>query len=152
MPGPTKAQHAQAQTILDHRVVDPIDGGVRCRWCLHPSHVVGDDTDFLCGQCGRWQGAKAFPDGVPGLTQVPETCAHCGHASEWAPDEADGMKRCPACRSDMHPRAALELHGQAILPTGGRARASVLRLASKQPGVGEWTTVTDQAALPPESS
>lgn len=98
---PTKAQLTRARAVVDYVVRDPLDGRRRCRWCGldAPAHAQ-DGGEYLCpadlGGCGRWQHARAFPDGVPGLTQDALVCRRCGATTHYdaagpAPDA------CPAC-------------------------------------------------------
>jgi hypothetical protein len=152
----TKAQKAQVDNLLTWVDRHPITGRRRCVHCGvdAPEASQNDSDDFLCDPtrgCARWQQARAYPDGVPGYTQEPETCRYCGHESEWAPGEEPGMKRCPACRSDMHPEEALKLHGQAIVPfrkAGPGLRRMGAAAASGEMSVDHgWRVVYDQGAL-----
>lgn len=71
---PTEARLIRAEAILTHKAIDVVTGERVCQWCgVRASERVDgpliDDGDYLCWQCGRWNGAKAWPDGIPGLTQ-----------------------------------------------------------------------------------
>lgn len=78
---PTQAQIDRARRIIAFEQRDPLTGDRHCRWCLLKAPVVllgadgevasrpQDGGEYLCPQCGRWQNERAFPDGVPGLTQ-----------------------------------------------------------------------------------
>lgn len=156
---PTKAQRDKAARIVAYEVRDPLTETRKCRWCgWDAPEEAQAGGEYLCPTdrdqkgCGRWQHEKAFPDGVPGLTQTTETCRWCGEASDWAPDEDDAMKRCPACRADMHPAAALRFHGQAIVPEivdAGRPFGLVALTAPD--GARRYRTATDPTDLPEDA-
>lgn len=154
---PTEAQTERARRVTTHEARDPLTDRRLCRWCgVEAPEEAQAGGEYRCPDngCGRWQQEKAWPDGIPGLTQVPEACRHCGATSEWAPGEEDGVKRCPACRCDMHPRAAMALCGQAIVP-GPRheARAGAADLRHTRPALfaERFTTVTDPSAFAEEA-
>lgn len=93
------SQRAQHDRAIKHRVDDPVAGTRHCRWCLT---VTRSEGEYLCPQCGRWQHGKAFPDGVPGVSQAAYRCAtpgcpthEAGNALMFAFD-ADAP-RCPTC-------------------------------------------------------
>lgn len=65
----TQEQIDKAQAVIDYVDIDPLTGQRHCRWCKFPADSRHRKGDYLCPQCQRWQNAKAFPDGVPGLTQ-----------------------------------------------------------------------------------
>lgn len=54
---------------VQFKLMDPATGRRHCRWCLT---VTDEQGEYLCVQCGRWQHDKAFPDGVPGISQEVE--------------------------------------------------------------------------------
>lgn len=73
MPEFTKAQRDQAARVIAFEIRDPLTGVRSCRWCLFRTpDAQQDGGEYLCPQCGRWQAEKAFPQGVPGLTQVTD--------------------------------------------------------------------------------
>lgn len=79
MPKPTKAQVLQAQRVIQYEQRDPLTGERACRWCLMKSPEAHQDGgEYLCPQCLRWQNEKAFPQGVPGLTQVTDDDEEAG--------------------------------------------------------------------------
>lgn len=98
---PTKADRDKAQRIISYEVRDPLTETRKCRWCgLDAPASAQAGGEYLCpggeGGCGRWQHERAFPDGVPGLTQELVACPACGVESNWNALD-DSPRRCPAC-------------------------------------------------------
>lgn len=147
---PTPSQLAHAKRVVGYQPRDPLSGDRTCRWCLFPAPAAHQkDGEYLCPQCLRWQADKAYPDGVPGLTQAREACRWCGGETPFAPGEDDGMKRCAHCHADMHPAAALALHGQAIVPeTVEAGPVGRVALTGRLGLAARYRTVTDPADLP----
>ncbi len=90
-------QRDRHEAAVRHRIVDPVTGVRHCRWCLTAAPRVQIDDDgnvlarpqdggeYLCPQCGRWQHERAFPDGVPGVSQAEHRCRN---------------RACPTCAND----------------------------------------------------
>lgn len=94
-----KTQQAKHDEAVRFKVVDPVTGRRHCRWCMT---VTTETGEYLCPQCGRWQHEKAFPDGVPGVSQAEHECVNDGCPTHqngdvllFAHDATD--PRCPTC-------------------------------------------------------
>jgi predicted RNA-binding Zn-ribbon protein involved in translation (DUF1610 family) len=71
----TRAQQSRHEAAVGFRVVDPVTGVRHCRWCMT---ATTEEGEYQCPQCGRWQHERAFPSGVPGVSQVEYRCTTPG--------------------------------------------------------------------------